>query len=206
MVLAVLGYAGIMLALRTLKTIERNSEIGAAAAQGALDASQALLAQNQLALEAQRPWIVVRVETSLTRENSFNLMASNRGRTPAKIVDLADRARIAADEPSLPDKPEYDDAKPVARREPVILLPGESMVLRSFSRDDVPAICKTDEELEKIKLWEKNIFIYGRVTYREMNSAADKKAYETDWCYWYIHGENKSALMIAGPPEYNKHS
>ncbi|MGA7858345.1 MAG: hypothetical protein WCA11_10490 [Terracidiphilus sp.] len=205
-VLAVLGYVGIILALRALKHIKRHSESGAATAQAALEAAQTALSQTQAIIDAERPWIVIRVEASLTKENSFKVMATNRGRAPAKIFALLDQVRIAVDETQLPESPEYATMKPGARPEPVVLLPSESVAIRVFSRDDVRSFCETDDEFEKVKLWEKNIFLHGRVTYREMISIPDKPAYETDWCYWCIHGEKKSAMTIAGPPNYNKHS
>ena len=205
-VLAVLGYIGILLFLRMLKRIERHTESGGATAQAALDTAQAALIQTQAILDSERPWIVVRVEPSLTKENSFRLMATNRGRSPAKIVGLMDHIQIAVDETNLPAVPEYEGAKSAARPEPIVLLPGESVAIKTFSRDDVRSICKTSEEFERIELWEKNIFLYGRVTYRDMIAPTDKQAHETDWCYWYIHGDKKSALTIAGTAEYNKHS
>lgn len=205
-VLAVLGYVGIMLFLSMLKKIERHTEAGAAAAQAALDTAQAALTQTQAIVNSERPWIVVRVEPSLTKENTFRLMATNRGRSPARIISLVDQVQIAVDETNLPASPEYENTKPAARPEPIVLLPSESVAIKTFSRDDVRGICKTTEEFERIELWEKNIFLYGRVSYRDMLALSDKPAHETDWCYWYIHGDKKSALSIAGTPEYNKHS
>jgi hypothetical protein len=205
-VLAVLGYAGIMLFLSMLKKIERHTEAGAAAAQAALDTAQTALTQTQAIVNSERPWIVVRVEPSLTKENTFRLMATNRGRSPARIVSLVDQVQIAVDETNLPAAPEYENTKPAARPEPIVLLPSESVAIKTFSRDDVRGICKTTEEFERIELWEKNIFLYGRVSYRDMLVSSEKPAHETDWCYWYIHGDKKSALSIAGTPEYNKHS
>ncbi len=205
-VLAVLGYVGILLFLRALKNIERHTESGAATAQAALDTAQAALAQTQAFVDSERPWIVVRVEPSLTKENSFRLMATNRGRSPARIIALMDHVRIAVDETNLPDAPEYEGVKSAARPEPIVLLPSESVAIKTFSRDEVRSICKTNEEFEKIELWEKNIFLYGRVTYRNMIATPENQVHETDWCYWYIHGDKKSALTIAGTAEYNKHS
>jgi len=205
-VLAVLGYAGIMLFLRFLKRIERNTESGATTAQAALDTAQAALEQTRALIQLERPWIVIRVEPSLTKENSFRVMATNRGRAPGKIVGLLDRVQLAVDETNLPATPEYEGAKSPARPEPIILLPSESVAIKTFSRDDVRSVCKTPEEFEKVELWEKNIFVYGRVTYRDMVSPTEEPAHTSDWCYWYIHGDKKSALTIAGTPEYNKHT
>jgi len=206
LVLAVLGYSGIMLALRTLKRIERHVEVGAATAQAALDASDAALAQCQAIHEAQRPWILISIESFLTMENSFKVMATNKGNTPARIVGTVDLVGVAPDETHLPETPVFEDEKPGALLEPVILLPGESLGIRRFSRSEVKQICKTREELERIELWEDKIFIFGRVSYRDMLEVPDKKLYLTDWCCRYIHGEKDSALVVSGPPQYNKHT
>ena len=206
LVLAVLGYVGVLLVLRTLKRIERHVEVGAATAQAALDASDAALAQNQAMVEAERPWILITIEPFLTMENSFKVMATNRGRTPARIVGTVDLVGVAPDETHLPETPVFDNDEPGTLLEPVILLPGESLGIRRFSRGDVPLICKTREEMETIERWEEKIFVFGRVTYRDMISVPDKKLYQTDWCCRYIHGEKESAMVVSGPPKYNKHT
>lgn len=205
-VLAFLGYVGILLALRTLKSIERHTENGATTAQAALDAAQAALEQTQAMVRSERPWIVITVEPFLTLQNSFKVMATNRGRTPARIIGTVDRVTIAADEKHLPQEADYENPESSTKPESIILLPGESAGIRAFSRDDVRGICKTAETLERIKLWQDSIFLYGRVAYVDMISPQDDQIHQTDWCCRYIHGEKNSALMIAGPPEYHKHT
>jgi hypothetical protein len=206
LVLAILGYVGIMLALRALKRIERHMEVGAATAQAALDASDAALAQSQAIKEAERPWILISIEPFLTMENSFKVMATNKGKTPARIVGTVDLVGVAPDETHLPKVPVFESEEPGTLLEPVILLPGESLGIRRFSRVEVKQICKTREELERIELWEDKIFIFGRVSYRDMFEVPDKVLYQTDWCCRYIHGEKDSALVVSGPPKYNKHT
>ncbi len=205
-ILAVLGYVGILLALRTLKNIERNMETTVATAQAAMDTAQAAVAQTQAIVASERPWIVATVEPFLTMENSFKVMITNRGRTPARIVALVDQIRIVVDETFLPKMPGHDAVETRQIAEPLLLLPGESVGIRSFGRDDVKRFCESDEEFERVALWEATIFLYGRVTYRDMIAAEDKQLHETDWCCRYIHGDTKSALLIAGPPEYNRHT
>ncbi|HEU5350748.1 MAG TPA: hypothetical protein VFU55_04070 [Terracidiphilus sp.] len=205
LVLAVVGYVGILLALRALKRIERHVEVGAATAQAALDASDAVLAQSQAIQQAERPWILVTIEPFLTMENSFKVMATNKGKTPARIVGTVDLVGVAPDETHLPETPVFENEEPGTLLEPVILLPGESLGIRRFSRSEVKQVCKTREELERIELWEDKIFIFGRVSYRDMLEVPDKKLYQTDWCCRYIHGEKDSALVVSGPPKYNKH-
>ncbi len=203
-ILVVLGYTGVMLALRTLKNIQRQTEFGVAAAQAALQCANAALESSQAIVDSGRPWIVISVEPFLTVENGFKVMATNRGRTPAKIVAKEDCAKIASDETQLPQRPDYSAGKSSTPFEPIILLPGESAGIRPFRRADVRLLCASDEEFKRIEKWEQKLFIYGRVTYRDLISPLDQPDHETAWCCWYAYSE-KDALIIAGPPEYNKH-
>jgi len=204
LVLVVLGYTGVMLALRVLKNIQRQTEFGVAAAQAALQCANAALESSQAIVDSGRPWIVISVEPFLTVENGFKVMATNRGRTPARITAKADCAKIAPDDTKLPSTPDYTIGKSSTPFEPIILLPGESAGIRPFRRLDVKALCASDEEFKRIEKWEDKLFLYGRVTYRDLISPPDQPDHETAWCCWYVYSE-KDALIIAGPPEYNKH-
>lgn len=205
LVLVVLGYLGILLALRTLKRIQKQTEFGVTAAQAALQCANAALESSQAIVDSGRPWIVITVDPFLTMENGFKVMATNRGRTPARIVAKADCVKIAEDETKLPATPDYSVGKSSTPFEPIILLPGESAGLRPFRRADIRPLCASDEEFKNIERWERKLFIYGRVIYRDLISPADQPNHETDWCCWYVYGE-KDSLIIAGPPEYNKHN
>jgi hypothetical protein len=205
-VLAVLGYAGIMLALRTLKSIDRHLESGIATAEAAVGSASAALALAQAIANSERPWIVVTVEPFLTMENSFKVMASNRGRSPARIVSSIDQVRVAIDETGLPKVPEFDTTTPVEEPEPIVLLPGEATGIWALNRDDLPGICKTPDALRRVERWEDTLFLYGRIKYMELDAVGDNHAHETFWCCRYIHGDKNSALVMAGPPAYNKHT
>jgi hypothetical protein len=205
-VLAVLGYVGIFLALRTLKQIEHQAELGATVAQATLESAQAVLNETRSKARAERPWIAVTVETFLTLENSFKVLATNRGNSPAKIVSTIDRVLIAPNEMLLPKKPEYEESTSNTLHAPVLLLPGESVGIRTFSRSDVRLLAKSADALERIKDWRDKIFLYGRVTYVDLAAPQSRQTHETTWCCRYIHGEKSSALVLAGPPDYNQHT
>ncbi len=204
-VLVVLGYTAVVLALRTLKNIQRQTDFGVAAAQAALQCANAALESSQAIVDSGRPWIVISVEPFLTMENGFKVMATNRGRTPARITAKADCAMIAADETKLPPVPDYSTGKSSTPFEPIILLPGESAGIRPFRRADVRPLCASEEQARRIERWEEKVFVFGSVTYRDLISPLDQPDHETQWCCWYVFGE-KDALVISGPPEYNKHS
>ncbi len=205
-VLAVLGYAGVMLALRTLKSIDRHLQSGTATAEAAVGSASAALALAQAIANSERPWIVVTVEPFLTMENSFKVMASNRGRSPARIISSVDQVFLAVDETNLPKAPEFETIAPADEPEPIVLLPGEATGIWALNRDDLPSICKTPDALQRVERWQETLFLYGRIKYMELSSLGENNIRETYWCCRYIHGEKNSALVMAGPPVYNKHT
>jgi len=213
LVLAILGYAGIMMAVSTLKKIERQTRLAEEtsnaafiAANAAAETAQAALLHAQAIANAERPWVLVTAEPTRGVESSFEITATNRGRSPATITSALDQVMFAADEMLLPDLPDFTPAASGARFVPIILLPGESATLRSFSRDDVRALCDSDEKFKSVESWEERMFLCGKVVYNDLIAPAGKGAHETVWCCWYIHGKQRSALVPAGPAEYNSHT
>jgi hypothetical protein len=207
LVLTILEYGGIIIAISILRKIERQTTAAELAAQAAAENASAALLHARSIINAERPWLLITVEPTLNLENSFTIVAANRGRSPARIVAIQEQIMIAIDETQLPRTPEYtkkEEASPAYQ--PSVLLPGESTGLRQFSRDDVKTICVTDERLKRVEDWEERIYLYGKVAYRDLLAPQDKQPHETDWCCWYIHGRQKSGMVIAGTPEYNTHS
>lgn len=205
-VLAIVAYVGIILAVSTLKKIERSTRATEALAMAAADSAQAALLNAQAVIDAGRPWLLITVEPSRSVLNSFAVKATNRGRCPANMIASVERIVIAADESQLPQTPEFENQETNAPFVRIILLPGESTTIKSFGRDDLKGICESEEIVRRIENWEEKVFIYGKVLYRDLIEPADKQVHETSWCCWYIHGRQKSGLVIAGPPEYNLHT
>lgn len=206
LVLVILGYVGIMLAISTLRKINSQMKYVESVAVAAVDVAQAALQNTQAIVRSERPWILVSVESSLSAPNSFTIVATNRGRSPAKIVSVVEQIKIVVDEAQLAQIPEYDNDKPGASQVPVILLPGEFIRIKSFSRDDLKTVCPSGEILRRVENWEEKIFIYGKILYKDLITPRDKEAHVTDWCSWYIHGRQRSGLVIGGPSEYNLHT
>ena len=203
--LAVLGYVGIMLGLSLLRKIERQSHYAETAAQAAADSAQAALLHAQAIINAERPWILITAEPSRSVDNGFTVTATNRGRSPARIVSTIDKITTAVDQNNLPEQPDFDQASPSAALSSVVLLPGETTAIKSFSRDEVRNFCGSDEKFKRIEKWEELILLYGRVVYKSL-IAVDDRTHETAWCCWYIHGRQKSGMVMAGPPAYNLHT
>jgi hypothetical protein len=195
-----------MLAVSTLKKIERHTIAAETAAAAAAETAQASLLHAQSILNAERPWLLISVEPSLGVENSFNVTATNRGRSPATIISTLDQTLFAVDEAHLPATPPLKETRQGVPFVPIILLPGEYAAIKTIKRDDAKALCGSDEKLRRIEAWEERIFLCGRVTYNDLIAPAGKETHLTGWCCWYIHGRQKSGLVIAGPPEYHSHT
>jgi len=206
LVLVVLGYVGIMMGLSLLKKIERQTGYAEATAEAAAASAQAALLNAQTIVHSERPWILITIEPSKSVENSFTVMASNRGRTPAKIIASEKQTRIAIDEEHLPATPEYKSGEAGAQLAHIILLPGDFTPIQHFCRDDVRGLCDSEERYKRIETWEEKIFLYGRVAYKDLISPVDGEVHQTNWCCWYIHGRNNSGLVMAGASEYNAHT
>jgi hypothetical protein len=132
-------------------------------------------------------------------------MATNRGHIPAQVVTITEDFRFAVDESRLPAIPEYRKEKEDGVRIPMILFAGESAPIKNFGRDDLKKLCESEERMERVTEWADKVYIYGKVTYTDLIAGSDKQTYMTSWCCWYIHGLHKSGLVMAGPPEYNRH-
>ena len=206
LVLVVLGYVGIMIAISTLKKIERNTKSGEEAAAAAYDSARAALVHAEAIIKAERPWVLVSIEPSPGVANGFTITAANRGRTPARIVAVPHKIEFADDESRLPDVPQYQEANSSSPFVPIILLPGEFTQLASFCRDDVKEVCTSEEQFRRVENWEEKIFIYGRVTYRDLLSPQDEQIHQSAWCFWYIHGHQNSGMVPAGSSNYNMHT
>jgi hypothetical protein len=206
LVLVLLGYAGFWMALSLLKKIQHQTASAEIAAEAAAVSAQAALLQAQAIIHAERPWILISVEPSRSKENSFTVMATNRGRSPARIVFSEEEVIIANDESQLPIPPEYESRDRKPKPAPILLLPGEFTPVKPFCRTDVKDLCDSEERFKRIETWEEKLYLYGRVTYKDLMAPDDSPVHETNWCCWYIHGRQNSGLVIAGPPVYNQHT
>lgn len=203
--LVVFAYIGIMMGLSLLRKIERQAQAGEDAAEAAASNARAVLDHVQAIVRAERPWILMSVRPAQNIENGFAVVATNRGRSPARILSLVEEVLIAVDEAHLPAAPVYKDAA-VAPADPMILLPGETAEIASFSRMDVKRVCETAERLERVEKWEEKIFLYGNVAYCDLTAPEQEPAHESGWFCWYIHGRQKSGMVMTGPAAYNRHN
>ncbi len=205
LLLVLIVYAGVMIAISLLRKIERQTRYAEIAAEAAGESAKTALLYAQAHAQADRSWVLVTAEAAPSAPDSFNIMATNRGRSPARIISLVDEIVSLGDEAQMPPTPIYKE-EPKPPRNPIILLPGESTGIKSFCREEVSSVCASEEQLKMVEDWDEKIYLYGNVTYSELVSGDDKQVHETSWCCWYIHGRQRSGMVMAGPPEYNRHS
>ncbi len=205
-VLAVLALIGIYIGLSLLKKIDRQTQYAETAAQSAAYSAQAALLHAQAIVRSERPWILVTVEPSGKAENRFMIVATNRGRGPARIISAVDKITTEIDQSALPPEPDYEDAETNESLDAVILLPGESTGIKTFGRDDVREFCSSDEQFKRVEKWEEVILLYGKIVYEDLVDLGNVEPSQTAWCCWYIHGRQNSGMVMAGPPAYNRHT
>jgi hypothetical protein len=206
LILALIADAGIIFFVFLLRSINRQARYAEAAAQAAAESAQASLHLAQAQERAERPWILVTAEPSVGTPDAFSVIAANRGRGPARIVSLTEGIAFAKDETALPPDPAYKQSESLTPISAMVLLPGESATIKSFRREEVPAVCKNQDQLSRVEYWDERIYLYGKVTYANLQAPDDKQSYDTAWCCWYIHGRQKSGMVMAGKPPYNQHS
>jgi hypothetical protein len=198
-----MGYVGIMLAVSILRKIERQTQSVETAVDAAAAIAQSALLQAQAIVRAERPWIMVTAEPSPGIENSSTVVATNRGKSPARIIASVERIMIAIDESHLPPAAEYEAEKSQVLPDPIILLPGESSSVRIFGWEDVRRFCSTGEGLKRVEDWDEKVFLCGRITYEDFVAPAGRATHETSWCCWYIAGQRRSGLVTVGVPGFN---
>ena len=161
LVLAILGYAGIMLANSTLKKIERHAaaaeetaavsaSAATATATAAAETARAALLHAQSIIHSERPWLTIAVEPTLGVQDSFNVIATNRGRSPATITSALDRASFATDEAHLSAAGALSPIEPKSPFVPIILLPGEYATIRTVKREDARELCGSEAQFAKV--------------------------------------------------------
>jgi hypothetical protein len=198
-VLAIAGISGIVVAIRTLNVIKRQTDAAESAANAAKLNAEALI-------NAERVWIMIELQPVpgmggvmdveevakhivdvISHTTSFNvrLICKNDGRTPAWITEK--RACIDVVD-SLPDTPNWD-AVGIIQTEPEPLAVGEV-----GEPTDKSLTCNKARDPGKITV------VYGIVRYRDV-FAPDRAT-----TFAYTIRVDGRLERLAGYPEYNKNT
>ena len=200
--LVVVGGGGIIVALRTLTQIRRQTDATAVAANAAKESADAVtfvergwLLTDSWEVTQPTPW----PQSGPPALNSFKYSMKNFGQTPIFVVSTGSRFRLVSSLENLPNEPEYGA---------VLHLPFEIVIAPDKSTPAVECHVEPDgrlssHDVEEIRGGRKMLYGYGFVTYRDVFG----KIHETRFCARYHPGflnDTYHGLRLAGPPAYNR--
>lgn len=208
--LVLVGIAGIITALLTLKVLSRQAlsmrrqtthlrrsvieaRRGVRAAKNSADAA---LLNAQAVINAERPWIIVEIRQPYMGKD-YDFSGRNCGRTPAEIISISARTTSAADEFSLPPQPEYGTAILAHRK---FIPPRGTFEVYHFSGD---MLVNQSPERDDIRASRKRLIVYGNVRYLDVLA---QREHETRFCYWFAPVEPFGSMLVGGPEGYNQHT
>ena len=189
-VLALVGIVGIIVAICTLKIIERQTTATGTAANAALRNAQAVI-------NAERPWIVVNVQENSESKQVFTFRIVNKGRTPAKFIS-GTYDHIFAD--SMDTLAEMIPQTPVYKGTPIH--PNNSLVIQDGYFDVDPPIIPMGIMSNPNQI----LFFYGQIVYDDVlgKTRPDPARHETRWCFYYAFGG--PGFTRNGPKEYEDYT
>jgi hypothetical protein len=158
-------------------------------------AAKAALSNFQAFVNSERPWISVKVERTPWGKG-FNVVAVNKGRTPATILSHAENC-IVMDAMEyarefLPIPPKY--GKPVVDSETV--LPEDSTEVYQITRKSIAKAGYSETDVTKLESGNSVAYIFGVIAYRDVLGTPSEVAYETRWCCWLIPDSTPDGVMV----------
>lgn len=190
LLLGVVGIAGVVVGVITLRKIERQTAATEVSAKAAELNAQALV-------NAERPWLVAEVKPDDTMPHLFHVHIANVGRSPARFISC-DATHVLVERADLMTiPPDYDS--PITIPAQTLIATGQGFkVPHGYS---ISHLLKPGEDV--------TLVVYGRVLYG--NTIDPKQTHETRWCFGYIFVPDSMRLMkgefvLCGPDEYTKHT
>lgn len=178
------------------------------AARGAQVAADAALLNAQAFINAERPWILVKAEMAKRWEAGtwYQVVAVNKGRTPAEVISHAENCIVIGIVDSLPNIAEYGKTEPYPS--PQIIVPGESVVIGEIT--EYSLVGKNVADITRFRNMETEGYVYGSIIYRDLLGRPDAaKLYETRWCF-SVHTCGVQELLVMeygwGGTEYTRHT
>lgn len=169
-----------------IREMQTQTAVAKTSAENALLNTKALI-------NAERPWIVINVESPTP--NQFNFIIENVGRTPAHVKSIwaswiptrrGERLEIPSDD---------ETEEPIMGFSSYLLPPTASQIAFRFNIEEMNqrgGFFPTHE-----------LRFYGRILYSDILQSEGSPLHETKWLYWQIPVEG--ALPFADPahPEHN---
>ncbi|PYV76721.1 MAG: hypothetical protein DMG96_13195 [Acidobacteria bacterium] len=163
-------------------------------AVAAKENADAALLNAQAVINAERAWIFCEICSDSSHGNDWRF--TNHGNTPAEIVGLQLERRSLELAATLSDPPHYGHNQ---LAHPRFIAPNGGFwnhpaidFIQEISDQERNALSQ-----RKIKLW-----LYGRITYRDVFQAENALPHETRFCFFYE--ANSNDFVDAGPGEYTK--
>jgi hypothetical protein len=189
----------------TMMAIVEQTRHTAEAARAAKKSADAALLNTQAFISAERPWILVKAEPSKRRQFGWELIAVNKGRTPAKVVAQADNCIALDVMASLPDIAKY--GKTNIYPAPQIILPDEPFVIGEITQY---SLFKNDQgSITRFRNVETQGYVYGSIVYHDLLSPASAEPHETRWCFSILPWQDQGMLLHEhgwGGNEYIRHT
>jgi hypothetical protein len=174
-------------------------------AQEAQVAADAALLNAQAFIRAERPWVLVKVEPSKRWEFGQQVVAVNKGRTPAEVICHADNCIVIGIADFLPDIAEYGKTEiyPSAQ----IILPEESVVIGEIT--EFSLVGKNKADITRFRNAETEGYVYGSIIYRDLLGPPAAKPHETRWCFSVLTWKERELIVMEygwGGNEYTRHT
>jgi hypothetical protein len=168
--------------------------------------AEAALLNAQILANAERPWILI-VSERIPGTKASALIARNCGRTPALLVLSSESNWKFMKQSELidlkPERPNYGIISPL--QEPLIILPGEGTYILSITDWDVRRNCESEDRFASVKAGTLELYIFGKIAYRDLLNADSASFHETAWCCHYLI-DSENSLSMFGLPGYTYHS
>lgn len=206
LILTILCYAGLMFGRRMLEQMKYQTETLESLATAAQEAAHVALMTVEKQKRMERPWLLVSVSRTKQSADDFEVMVCNRGQSPAEVFQRNARIVLSEKLQKTSAQPDFVLDAAADKISSVILLPGESAWLFSFSRSDLSWICKTGERQMQVERGLLHLYFYGKVGYKGLTDSEDAQGYQTNWCCRYIHNEVKSTLQLERIPGITMYS
>jgi hypothetical protein len=194
------GLVAVWVAVRTLRTLERQAEESRNAAEAAKESAKAALKNVEALIKSERPWFVATVEPSAENPTTYRLRIENKGKTPGILNEMFAESTFAERPDSLPLPPTY--------RSPCIA-PNDNL----FSQNDSYVVPYDYKPSAMVGQWlssanhspTDSLVIYGKLTYTDSfpETESGQTMHETRWCFFWF--EKQRRWVRCGPREYSGH-
>jgi hypothetical protein len=189
--LVLVGIAGIVAALFTLKKIERQIKVAES--------------DTQAMIRAERAWIVVSVDEFPV--GVYRFWAENKGKTPARTVSFWGESLYVARETKYDEKPDETTRGALLQFPPCLMPPGDKRVVWECHRSAIEAASGGGKGKEsRFARGFGAGFIYGRIRYFDVLDAKPQEPHETRWLYWLIPQPGSVPFPHPLQPERNTYT